>query len=108
MTEPPLPFGNVPPPPGSYPPPPPGTYPPPPPGSYPPPPPGNYPPPPAGYYPAPGAYPPAGYYPPVTGHEGYRNCLEGVRRYPAFQSEDTLEWILGKTAARVWGFQELK
>lgn len=44
-------------------------------------------------------------FPPVASREGYRNCLEGVRSYPAFQSEDTLEWILGKTAARIWGFK---
>jgi predicted TIM-barrel fold metal-dependent hydrolase len=44
-------------------------------------------------------------FPPSAGREGYRNCLEGVRSYPAFQKGDTLEWLLGKTAAKVWGFK---
>jgi len=43
-------------------------------------------------------------FPPCAGKEGYHNALEWVRSYPAFQSGDDLEWILGKTAARVWGF----
>lgn len=36
--------------------------------------------------------------------EGYRNCLEAVRTYPAFQKNGVLEWILGKAAARIWSF----
>ncbi|MSQ07754.1 MAG: amidohydrolase [Dehalococcoidia bacterium] len=44
-------------------------------------------------------------FPPSAGREGYRNCLEGVRSYPAFQKGGALDWILGKTAARVWGFK---
>ena len=43
-------------------------------------------------------------FPPSAGLEGYRNALEGVRNYPAFKKGGVIEWILGKTAARVWGF----
>lgn len=44
-------------------------------------------------------------YPPSGRREGYRNCLEGVRSYPAFQKTGVLDWILGKTAAKIWGFE---
>jgi L-fuconolactonase len=43
-------------------------------------------------------------FPPSGGREGYRNTLEGVRNHPAFKSGDTLEWVLGKSAAALWGF----
>lgn len=43
-------------------------------------------------------------FPPVAGREGYRNALEGVRRHPSFSKSGDLEWVLGKTAAQVWGF----
>ncbi|MBI4306582.1 MAG: amidohydrolase [Chloroflexi bacterium] len=43
-------------------------------------------------------------FPPVAGREGYRNALEGVRNHPAFRKHEELEWVMGKTAARVWGF----
>lgn len=43
-------------------------------------------------------------YPPSAGREGYGNTLEGVRNHPAFANGDDIDWVLGKTAARVWGF----
>lgn len=43
-------------------------------------------------------------YPPSAGREGYGNTLEGVRKHPAFAKNDDVDWVLGKTAARVWGF----
>lgn len=46
-------------------------------------------------------------FPPSAGREGYQNTLEGVRSHPAFASADDVEWVLGKTAARVWGFDKL-
>jgi predicted TIM-barrel fold metal-dependent hydrolase len=45
-------------------------------------------------------------FPPSAAKEGYRNTLEGVRRMPAFQEADDLEWVLGKAAAKLWGFGE--
>ncbi len=46
-------------------------------------------------------------FPPSAGREGYQNTLEGVRNHPAFADGDDIEWVLGKTAARVWGFDNL-
>jgi len=43
-------------------------------------------------------------FPPSAGREGYANTLEGVRNHPAFSNGDDIDWVLGKTAARVWGF----
>ncbi len=43
-------------------------------------------------------------FPPSAGREGYANTLEGVRSHPAFSNGGDVDWILGKTAARVWGF----
>ena len=43
-------------------------------------------------------------FPPNSAREGYLNVLNGIRNYPAFQQGDDLEWILGKSAAKVWGF----
>ncbi|MBM3958533.1 MAG: amidohydrolase [SAR202 cluster bacterium] len=43
-------------------------------------------------------------FPPVAGREGYRNALEGVRSHPALVRPGDVEWVLGKTAAAVWGF----
>ena len=45
-------------------------------------------------------------FPPCAGREGYANTLEGVRDYPAFANGDDVDWIMGKTAARVWGFDD--
>ncbi|HIK88062.1 MAG TPA: amidohydrolase [Dehalococcoidia bacterium] len=45
-------------------------------------------------------------YPPAAGREGYGNTLEGVRTHPAFSNGDDIDWVLGKTAARVWGFDD--
>jgi L-fuconolactonase len=47
-------------------------------------------------------------FPPSAGREGYQNTLEGVRSHPAFAKGDDKEWVLGKTAARVWGFKNLR
>ena len=46
-------------------------------------------------------------FPPSAGREGYQNTLEGVRNHPTFANGDDLDWVLGKTAARVWGFENL-
>jgi L-fuconolactonase len=46
-------------------------------------------------------------FPPSAGREGYANTLEGVRSHPAFSEGDDIDWVLGKTAARVWGFKAL-
>ena len=43
-------------------------------------------------------------YPPVSGREGYRNALRGVLEHPAFRSDDDREWVMGKTAMRVFRF----
>jgi L-fuconolactonase len=43
-------------------------------------------------------------FPPCAAKEGYRNALEGVRRLPVFQNGDDAEWVMGKSAARLWGF----
>lgn len=42
-------------------------------------------------------------FPPCANREGYANAMEGIRRYPAFDSEE-ITWIMGKTAAKWWGF----
>ena len=44
-------------------------------------------------------------FPPSAGREGYANALQGVMRHAAFADGDDLEWVMGKTAARVWGWQ---
>ena len=43
-------------------------------------------------------------FPPAAGREGYGNTLRGVMEYPAFADGDDLEWVMGKTAVRVWGW----
>ncbi|MCZ6538861.1 MAG: amidohydrolase family protein [Chloroflexi bacterium] len=43
-------------------------------------------------------------FPPSAGREGYANTLEGVRSHPVFSHGDDIDWVLGKTAAKVWGF----
>lgn len=43
-------------------------------------------------------------FPACGGREGYRNTIEWIRTYPAFQDGDDAEWIMGRTAAKVWGF----
>jgi predicted TIM-barrel fold metal-dependent hydrolase len=43
-------------------------------------------------------------FPPCAAKEGYRNTLNGVRNMPLFQDGDDLEWVMGKTAAKLWGF----
>lgn len=46
-------------------------------------------------------------FPPSASREGYENTLEGVRNHPAFAEGDDIDWVLGKTAANVWGFENL-
>ncbi len=46
-------------------------------------------------------------FPPTAGREGYENALNGVRYHPAFSAGDDAEWVMGKTAARVWGFEHI-
>ena len=43
-------------------------------------------------------------FPPCAALEGYRHALQWVREYPGFQNGDDIEWIMGKTAAKYWGF----
>lgn len=43
-------------------------------------------------------------FPPAAGREGYTNALRGVMEHPAFAGDGELEWVMGKTAARVWGW----
>lgn len=43
-------------------------------------------------------------FPPCAAKEGYRNALEGVRGMPVFQDGDDVEWVMGRTAAKLWGF----
>ena len=43
-------------------------------------------------------------FPPSAGREGYANTLAGVKEHPAFSGVDEKEWVMGRTAARVWGF----
>lgn len=45
-------------------------------------------------------------FPPCAAKEGYRNALVGVRDMPLFQDGDDLEWIMSRTAAKLWGFEE--
>ena len=44
------------------------------------------------------------HFPACCALEGYRNALQGVRDHPAFQSGDDAEWVMGKSAAKLWGF----
>ena len=43
-------------------------------------------------------------FPPCAKVEGYHHALQWVRDYPAFQNGDDVEWIMGKSAAKLWGF----
>ncbi len=43
-------------------------------------------------------------FPPAAGREGYGNALRGVMEHPAFSDGDDVEWVMGKAAARIWGF----
>ena len=44
-------------------------------------------------------------FPPSAGREGYANTLTGVMDHPAFSGDDDREWVMGRTAAAVWGFE---
>lgn len=43
-------------------------------------------------------------FPPSAGREGYANALRGVMDHPAFSGDGELEQVMGRTAARVWGW----
>lgn len=43
-------------------------------------------------------------YPPVSNREGYRNALDGIKRHPAFKTDEEREWIMGKTAIQTFNF----
>ena len=45
-------------------------------------------------------------YPPVSGREGYANSLDVPRDYFSSLSDDERAWIFGKTALKVWRFEE--
>jgi L-fuconolactonase len=45
-------------------------------------------------------------FPPCAAKEGYRNTLIGVRDMPLFQDGDDAAWVMGKTAAKLWGFAQ--
>ena len=45
-------------------------------------------------------------FPPSAGREGYANTLTGVLDHPAFSGGDDKEWVMGRTAAGVWGFDQ--
>jgi len=44
-------------------------------------------------------------FPPCAGREGYVNTLHGVRNHPAFSNGEDVEWVLGKTAMKIWRFE---
>ena len=44
-------------------------------------------------------------FPPSAGREGYANTLAGVASHPAFAEQGEREWVMGKTAAAVWGLR---
>ena len=41
-------------------------------------------------------------YPPVSGREGYWNALHGILEHPAFRTDEDREWVMGKTAVKVF------
>ena len=43
-------------------------------------------------------------FPPSAGREGYHNALEGIRSHPALSGGEDAEEVMGRTAARVFGF----
>lgn len=43
-------------------------------------------------------------FPPCAAKEGYRNALVGVRELAIFANDTDVEWVMGKTAAKLWGF----
>lgn len=44
-------------------------------------------------------------FPPCAAKEGYRNTLQAVLGLQFLQQGDGLDWVMGWTAARLWGFQ---
>lgn len=43
-------------------------------------------------------------FPPSAGREGYRNTLLGIVEHPALANVDDLEWVMGRTAQKVFKF----
>jgi predicted TIM-barrel fold metal-dependent hydrolase len=43
-------------------------------------------------------------FPPCAAKEGYRNALQGVCKLALFQNGDEVEWVMAKSAAKLWGF----
>ena len=43
-------------------------------------------------------------FPPSANREGYSKTLTGVQNHPAFISRDDVQWILGRSAAKVFNF----
>jgi L-fuconolactonase len=42
-------------------------------------------------------------YPPVSNREGYGNALRGIVEHPVLKGEADREWVMGKTAEKVFG-----
>ncbi len=45
-------------------------------------------------------------YPPASSREGYNNALQFPMEYFSALSEDEREWIFGRTALKIWKFEE--
>ena len=43
-------------------------------------------------------------FPPSAGREGYHNALEGIRSHPALSGGEDAAEVMGRTAARIFGF----
>lgn len=43
-------------------------------------------------------------YPPVSGREGYRNALRSIRDHSVFRRREEREWIMSRTAMKVFSF----
>jgi len=43
-------------------------------------------------------------FPPCAAKEGYRHALNGVKDMPLFAEGDDAAWVMGRTAAKMWGF----
>ncbi|MFP6678670.1 MAG: amidohydrolase family protein [Dehalococcoidia bacterium] len=44
-------------------------------------------------------------FPPSAGREGYHNALDAIRSHPALSAGEDAEEVMGRTAARVFGFE---
>lgn len=45
-------------------------------------------------------------FPPCAAKEGYHNALIGISEMPLFSGAGEAEWVMGKAAAKLWGFPE--